>query len=310
MNWRQLLKHILALLGLILWMAVLFSLGATYLGPQMAGTLSPAETNFAGLALLIVSTVDTLLLGVFILSARLYGWRLMVITALIYYGVKTFQANIEAVYFMRNITPDLVPKLFTMMLPITLLWPPVAVWLLGKAYKPAATGATSPLPRMSIGAWLWKLALLGIVVYPLLFFTFGYYVAWQNPAVRTFYQGTDPGSFLLQMRRILSGDGLLLPFEFFRGLLWAGLALLFLWTMNNRPWLGAILLALVFALLENDSHLFPNPLMPAIVRQTHFIETASSNLIFGLIAAALLLWRPAGSQDRVTVTPATRHSSR
>lgn len=31
--------------------------------------------------------------------------------------------------------------------------------------------------------------------------------------------------------------------------------------------------------------------MPAIVRRTHFIETASSNFIFGLIAAALLLWR-------------------
>lgn len=309
MNWRQFLKPILALLGLILWMAVLFSLGATYLGPQMTDTLSPAETNFAGLALLIVSTVDTLLLGVFILSARLYGWRLMVITALIYYAVKTFQANIEAVYFMLNITPDLVPKLFTMMLPITLLWPPVAVWLLGKTRKPVvATAAPSPLPPMSLGTWLWKLALLGIVVYPLLFFAFGYYVAWQNPEVRAFYQGTDPGSFLLQMRKLVSGDAFLLPFEFFRGLLWAGLALLFLWTMNKRPWLGTIWLALVFALLENDVHLFPNPLMPAIVRQIHFMETASSNLLFGLLAAALLLWRPTGSQDRVTMTPATGHS--
>lgn len=310
MNLRQLLKPILALLGLILWMAVLFSLGATYLGPQMAGTLSAAETNFAGLALLIVCTVDTLLLGVFILSARLYGWRLMVITALIYYGVKTFQANIEAVYFMHNITPDLVPKLFTMMLPITLLWPPVAVWLLGKARKPAAPGTPSPLPPMSIGAWLWKLALLGIVVYPLLFFAFGYYVAWQNPEVRAFYQGTDPGSFLLQMRNTIGNDPFVLPFEFFRGLLWVGLAVLFLWTLKDQPWRAALLLALIFALLENDSHLFPNPLMPAIVRQTHFVETASSNLLFGLIAAALLRWRPTGSQDQVTLTSATGHSSR
>jgi hypothetical protein len=253
--------------------------------------------------------VDTLLLGVFILSARLYGWRLMVITALIYYGVKTFQANIEAVYFMLNITPDLVPKLFTMMLPITLLWPPVAVWLLGKARKPAdATGATSPLPRMSRWTWVWKLALLGIVVYPLLFFTFGYYVAWQNPEVRTFYNGTDPGSFFRQMRNIVGGDPLLLPFEFFRGLLWAGLAVLLLWTMSARPWVAGLLLALIFALIENDSHLFPNPFMPVIVRQTHFIETASSNFIFGLIAAALLMWRPTGRQERVTLTQATGHS--
>ena len=309
MRWQSILRKTLALVGLILWMIVLFSVGATYLGPQMAGSFSPAEANFAGLALLIVCVVDTLLLGIFMLSARIYGWRLMVITALIYYGVKTFQANIEAVYFMLNLTPDLIPRLFTMMLPVTLFWPPVAVWLLGKAHKPAeAQGEASPLPPMNTWTWLWKLALLGIVVYPLLFFTFGYYIAWQNPEVRAFYNGTDPGSFLRQMRNIVSGDAFLLPFEFFRGLLWAGLAALFLWAMKNRPWLAGLLLALIFALIENDSHLFPDPLMPAIVRQTHFIETASSNFIFGLIAATLLMWRPVVRQDHVALTHAAGHS--
>jgi len=309
MNWRQWLKHGLVFLGLILWMTVLFSVGSTYLGPQMANSLSPAEASFAGLALLIVCTVDTLLVGIFILSARIYGWRLMVITAVIYYGVKTFQANIEAVYFMFNITPDLAPRLFTMTLPVTLLWPPVAVWLLGRARKPAgATVAASPLPLMDTWTWVWKLALLGIVLYPLLFFTFGYYVAWQNPEVRAFYNGADPGTFLLQMRNLIGADPFVLPFEFFRGLLWAGMAALFLWTMKDRPWLAAVLLALVFALIENDVHLFPNPLMPAVVRQMHFIETASSNFIFGLLAAIVLLWRPTGGQKRVVLKNATGHS--
>jgi hypothetical protein len=308
-NWRQLLKQVLVFAVLIVWMTILFSLGATYLGPQMADSLSAQEANFAGLALLIVCTVDTLLFGTFVHYARVYGWRLMVITALIYYGVKTFQANIEAVYFMLNLTPDLLPRLFMMTLPVTLLWPPVAVWLLGKLRKPVdRPDAHSPLPSMSTWTWLWKLALLGIVVYPLLFFAFGYYIAWQNPEVRAFYNGSDPGSFLLQMRNIVRGDGFLLPFEFFRGLLWAGMAVLFLWAMQDRPWLAGLLLALIFALVENDSHLFPNPLMPAIVRQTHFIETASSNFIFGLIASVLLLWRLAARQDRAALTHVTGHS--
>ncbi|MFN8442840.1 MAG: hypothetical protein U0175_18835 [Caldilineaceae bacterium] len=308
MNWLLILKRFLAFLALVIWMAVLFSVGSTYLGPKMAGSLSPAETNFAGIALLIVCTVDTLLLGAFILLARIYGWRLLVITMLLYYGVKTFQANIEAVYFMLNITPDLVPKLFTMTLPVTLFWPPLAVWLLGKARKPAtALVETSSLPQTSAGTWVWKFALIGIVVYPLLFFSFGYYVAWKNAELRAFYQGTDPGSFLLQMRNLIGGDPLLLPFEFFRGLLWAGMAALMIWTMKDRPWLAAVLLAIFFALIENDVHLFPNPLMPTIVRQTHFIETASSNLLFGLIAAALLMWRPTVNQDRVALTQAVRH---
>lgn len=304
-NWRLLLKRGLALLGLILWMTVLFSVGTTYLGPQMQSSLSAAERNFAGLALLIVCTVDTLLFAKFILAARLYGWRLMLITALLYYGVKCFQANIEAVYFMNNITPELAPKLFTMMLPITFFWPPIAVWLLGKARQPADTRVeASSLPSMSGSTLGWKLALLGIVVYPLLFFGFGYYVAWQNPSVRAFYHGTDPGSFFLQMRNTLGQDPFVLPFEFFRGLLWAGMAALFLWTLKDRPWLAVLLVALIFALVENDSHLFPNPLMPAIVRQTHFIETASSNFLFGLLAGGLLLWRPVTQQKPRELTHA------
>lgn len=293
MNWRQLFKQILAFLGLILWMAVLFSVGSTYLGPQMANALAPAEASFAGLALLIVCTVDTLLLGIFILTARFYGWRLILITALLYYGIKTFQASIEAAYFMANLTPDLIPGLFMMTLPVTLLWPPVAVWLLGKARQPKANRADpSPLPQASTGTWVWKIGLLGVGLYPLLFFAFGYYVAWKNPAVRAFYQGTDPGTFLAQMGNLLGSDPFVLPFEFFRGLLWVGLALLFLWSMKPRPGLAMLLLALFFALIENDTHLFPNPLMPTVVRQTHFIETASSNFIFGVSTAVLFLWRP------------------
>ena len=116
--------------------------------------------------------------------------------------------------------------------------------------------------------------------------------------MRAFYNGTDPGSFWLQMRNLIGGDPFILPFEFFRGLLWAGMAALFLWTIKDRPWLAGLLLALIFAVIENDSHLFPNPLMPVIVRQTHFVETASSNFIFGLIAAVLLMARPVAPSNR------------
>lgn len=161
MNWHLLLKRGLALLGLLIWMAVLFSVGSTYLGPHLKSSLSPAEQNFAGVALLLVCTVDTLLFAALILAARIYGWRLM---------------------------------------------------------------------------------------------------------------------------------------------LWAGMAALCFWTLKARPWLAVLLLALIFSLIENDQHLFPNPLMPVIVRQTHFVETASSNFLLGLIAGALLLWRPATRPNQHVLT--------
>lgn len=297
MRWRHWLKRSGAFLGLTMLMMVLFMVGAIYLGPQVDGTLSPAEARFTGLAMLIVCFVDTLLFGVLILRSRLYGWRLMLITAFLYYGVKTFQANIEAVYFMRNITPEMAPGLFLMTLPLALLWSPVAVWLLGKAHQPAETPtAPSLLPTLNSGMGLGKLLLLGVLIYPLIFFAFGYYVAWQSPAVRDFYGGTDPGSFLLQMRTISAGDPFLLLFEGLRGLLWTAMAALLLWTLKVRPWLAVLLLALVLALVENDTHLIPNPLMPTIVRQVHFVETASSNFLFGVLAGVILLWRSVSGQ--------------
>lgn len=87
------------------------------------------------------------------------------------------------------------------------------------------------------------------------------------------------------------------------------MAALLLWALRGRPWSAILLLALVLALVENDTHLIPNPLMPTVVRQVHFVETASSNFIFGLIAGALLLWRPGSGQasgafGQPPVTPA------
>lgn len=297
MRWRHLLKWSGAFLGLTILMMVLFMVGATYLGPKVDSTLAPADATLTGLAMLFVCFVDTLLFGVLILQSRRYGWRLMLITAFLYYGVKTFQANIEAVYFMRNITPAMAPGLFLMTLPVALLWSPVAVWLLGKVRRPAETPtAPSLLPAMRSSLWLGKLLLLGVLIYPLLFFAFGYYVAWQSPAVRDFYGGTDPGSFLLQMRTISAGDPFLLLFEGLRGLLWTAMAALLLWTLKARPGFAVLLLALVLALVENDTHLLPNPLMPTTVRQVHFVETASSNFLFGVIAGVILLWQPVSGQ--------------
>jgi hypothetical protein len=46
----------------------------------------------------------------------------------------------------------------------------------------------------------------------------------------------------------------------------------------------------------NMFHAMPNDLMTASVRLSHFIETATSNFIFGLIITGVLLWVPAHAQ--------------
>ena len=48
----------------------------------------------------------------------------------------------------------------------------------------------------------------------------------------------------------------------------------------------AVLTGVAFALLMNSQHLLPNPYMPGKIPLYHFLETSSSNFIWGF----LIVW--------------------
>ena len=57
--------------------------------------------------------------------------------------------------------------------------------------------------------------------------------------------------------------------------------------------------AVLFAMLMNDSLFIPNPLMPDNIRWLHFIETASSNYIWVWTIVGVMLWHPKQSEKNV-----------
>ena len=69
---------------------------------------------------------------------------------------------------------------------------------------------------------------------------------------------------------------------------------------RGMRWQVALLVGLLYALPMNMFHFIPNDLMAPSVRLSHFIETASSNFIFGLLVAGLLLWVPVRAGRLVT----------
>jgi len=140
---------------------------------------------------------------------------------------------------------------------------------------------------MPIGQLVWKVAILSVIVYPVLFWTFGYYVAFSNPELVAYYGSTHPGSFLAQMSNVWADDPFVFLFEVFRGLLWVALAAPVIRTTRGRVWEAGLIVVLLFTLVQNDVHLIPG-VMPPSVRLSHFIETASSNLIFAVITTWLL----------------------
>ncbi len=240
----------------------------------------------------LVSFIDTMLLVWLILGSRLTGWRLMLLVAVVYYGIKTFMMNIEAVFFMSNISRDMISGLFLMTAPTALIFPPLAVWILGKARR--AAPSPEPLPALPLGQWVAKLAALSILVYPALYFTFGYFIALASPEVRDFYGGFYGETFLLHMRQVFVDTPVLVAFQVFRGLVWALLGALVIRTSRGSVWMVGLLVGLLFGLLPTDSLLFDNPLMPEAIRRVHFVETSLSNFILGW-AVTWLLHRPHAS---------------
>jgi hypothetical protein len=283
---------VLKTIVLTIWLAILFMVGSSTMGPAVAGaSLTPEEQNFAGIALIVISLVDTLILAYLILRSRLYGWQLMLVTLAAYYGVKVVISQIETWFFMTNVTPDTLRGIFLMYVPSAILYPPVAVIVWGRLKAPVQDLAdTAPNTRliMPAGQLIAKLAVLSLIVYPLLFFGFGYFVAWKNPEVVAFYHGVDYGSFIAQMASNFRDSPQMYPFEVLRGLIWVGLAAPVIRWTRGRAWEAGLIVALLFSLLMNDVHLYPNPLMPRAVSTTHFIETASSNFIWGFAVTWLM----------------------
>lgn len=286
----QAVRRILVVIGLWVAYVVLFIGGVTVLGPTIdASALTPAEQAASVPMLLLMAAIDVVVLAAWLPRARFGGWRLWLATAVVLYGVKTFMSQIEAWYFVTSahLPPAMIPHLFAMTLPVSLLWPALAVWALGPREAPPV--APAALVRHPTGAPVARFALAGAVLYPALFFLFGYYVAWQNPAVRVYYEGPAvPLPIAQHFTQMWVSDPLLVPFEMVRGLLWVAIGWPVLKYTRGPWWEGALFYATMMALLQNDVHLLPNVLMPGEVRLWHFIETASSNFLFALGAAALL----------------------
>jgi fatty acid desaturase len=166
----------------------------------------------------------------------------------------------------------------------------LAVLFLGKR-KPGPAGP-EPNTRlvMPAGQWAWRLALIA-VMYVVLYFTFGYFIAWQNPQVLDYYGGVDEGSFFAHMETVLMNTSWLIPFQIMRAMIWVVIAMPVIRMMKGGRMETALAVGLIFAVVMNAQLLLPNAFMPEAVRMTHLVETASSNFIFGWLVGRLLTQR-------------------
>jgi hypothetical protein len=277
----------LAALAYLIAFVVAYGLvmGGTPPDPTAAQSpLSPAA------AMLLGALLNTGVMAWLILRSGQHGQRLALTMTAVFFGVQTFMAQVESWIFQfspgfaAHLPAAMIPRILLAGLLHACLWVPVAVWILGR--WTAASSAESAAPPALVATPA-RLA-IAASSYVVLYFVFGYYVAWRSPAIRAYYQGTDPGTLWLQLRSVLSETPWLPLAQLVRGLAWTLLGAAVLRSMRGSPAEKALAVGALFAVVMNCGLLLPNPYMPYAVRMVHLVETASSNFLFGVIVAWLL----------------------
>lgn len=297
---RFILKWTLRL-GVLYALFVLFFI----LGTQaVAGQLSEPIGGEPGLVspesgVLIIALGNVLVILALILTSGWHGWKLALSLSLSYYGAVTLLSQIEAWYFLGNISisPGMLRGLFLMGVPTAFGFIPLAVWILGK-WRVSADPITTRPAAIPPKQWLWKLALVAFF-YLLLYWGAGYFIAWQNPELRAFYGQPGPAlPFFAHTAETLRQEPGLFPLQILRSMIWVLCALPVIRGSKVGPWGTALVVGLLFSVPQNIGHIIANPLMPvASVRLSHLVETASSTFLFGTLVVWLLHRRHESALD-------------
>jgi len=290
MNGKHLLIWTARTALLLLLFNVFFIIGSMAISGMLPDIESEPGLIDGNVGFLFFGIINTLLIIGLIQSSRWNGWKLSLLLGLAYFGAVTFLTQIEAWYFMSNVTFDqkLLPRLFIMGLPVAFLYIPLAVLILGKRKTKDNAQHTSTI-AIPAGQWIWKLFLIAIV-YILLYWHAGYFIAWQNADLRAFYG--SPGDIIPfwehTVNTLHSNPGLF-PFQAIRAMLWTLCAIPIIRGSKLNVWWTAILTGLFFTVPQISGLILENPLMPqASVRLSHMIEGIATNIVFGMIIVWLL----------------------
>lgn len=255
--------------------------------PRLSPEPDPGQAGQLLAALLAVSFLNAVVFAYVILNSRWTGWKLILSIFVICYGVTTVMGQIETAVFVTTLPPGLLPRLFLSGALIAAIFSPLAVLILGKRKSLDAEGGEPSRLRLTAKEWAISLSILAIA-YIVIYFSFGYFIAWKSVAVRTYYGGQDPGNFLAHMATVVRDMPWLFPLQALRALLWVALAVPVIRMTKGEWWKAGLAVALLFGVAMNAQLLLPNPLMPQEVRMVHLLETASSNFLFGWLVVLVL----------------------
>lgn len=298
------MKKIIVFAGKILMLTLLYGICFTIpsiifpLSPNLS--MSPTEAQATSLMFILFLLVNTIVLCLPVVYSKWSGFKLIISMIIVLFGLQTVMTQIETYYFVEAFpllnNQDL--RMIVLRGFITaVLFAPLLVLTLGKMKPKPGDMQFYNKPLIRFKNWAWKWVFLS-GIYVVLYFIFGYFIAWQYPEVREFYSGsTDIVGFWTHLMNTLSTDPVFYLFQFIRGAIWILFAIPLVLMLREDKWKVILMLVLVFGLLPTTQLLLPNPLMPEIVRTAHLIEVSLSMGIFGGLIG-LLFYNPSYSMGR------------
>jgi len=265
-------------------MVVTWSVGS-WVGNSITQTVPPPVEDPAavGLSVVGVCVINSLLWSTLFWSTRAFTGRYRTIALLLYlFGTQFFLTQLETFFFSASlgISPG---QVISILLAGLVMVVGTGTLGLGLTRKLAALQTKVPFrPEVRGGrGMIAPMLLMGAIVYPLLYETFGYFIAWQNEHLRLFYShSTELKSFLSQWPGFFS-EGIYF-FQVLRGMIWVAISVPVVLLLGQNKIFAYVMLGLLSALPAIQLFI-PNPYMPADIAMTHFVETFSSNFLWGIL---------------------------
>jgi hypothetical protein len=247
---------------------------------------STSDSDPSLLLFLLYCLLLAIALSVVIQNSQWAGAKLVIALIFSFFGFLTFMSLIEASYFMTNIPSEYLPQLWLMGAIVVTFTVPLAVMIHGKAYLKESKTVARFTGNFTIREWIWKTGLIAFI-YLIIYFTFGYYIAWQSAELREFYGSTEFLAFFPHIKSVIF-ETTLIPFQVVRSVFWMLFAIPLVWMLNGGIAKVSIITGFAISILHSAQLMLPNPYMPETIRYIHLIETSTSMFLFGTILGIML----------------------
>ena len=277
---NKLIKIILNTILLSIILIIILNLSIFLISKIMGIIIPSTEVNYILILLIefFKNLIYILLLYYIAVKSDWNGLKLSILFFLCLFGISNFLNNIEGIFFhalnmsLKESILFLISGLITY-----LFFSPLFVFIIGKWKQDQVVENKINIKTFITIKNIFKILLLSVFIYPLIYFSFGFFFSWKFVVIKNFYSSSNMPDLLP-----------LYTLQIFRGLTWIVICFPILISLKITKIKKSIILGLIFGIFMAFELFYPNPYMPLVIRMIHFPELMISNFIWGFLVVLFL----------------------